>query len=61
MRTRLGREVRVRTRRPLGAIVAVRISREMLTAIDAEATKRDIWMSDVIREAIAAHLDKEKT
>ena len=48
----LGREIRVRRRKKVGALVAIRMSREMLVALDEYARSHDMNLSETIREAV---------
>ena len=52
----LGEEVTMRIRKPVGAVFAVRMPREMLTALDDRARGTDRTISEVIRAAIDAYL-----
>lgn len=47
----LGEEVTVRSERPSGPVVAVRIPREVLTQLSAGAQTRGITVSELIRQA----------
>ena len=50
------RMTRLRVRRPVGAVLSVRMPSDLAVRIDEEATRRGVRLSDVVREAIEAYL-----
>jgi hypothetical protein len=42
----------VRTRKPAGAVLSVRVPRELVIAVDDYARERESTMSEVVREAL---------
>lgn len=43
-------------RRPVGAVLSVRVSSELAARLAEEASRRGVHLSDVVRAALEAHL-----
>lgn len=56
MTDNLGERVKARIRKPVGAVFAVRMTGEMLAALDSTARATDRTISEVVRAAIDAYL-----
>lgn len=51
-RVSLGRQVEARLKPPAGAIVAVRMPRDLLARVSDYASTREMTVSDLIRDAL---------
>lgn len=56
MMSMLGRRVRVRIRKPVGAVLAVRLPSDLLSRLDERARVEDTTLSDIVRRAIGDYL-----
>jgi hypothetical protein len=51
-----GEVIAVRTRKPAGAVLSVRVPRELVIALDDFVTEHQVSMSDVVREAVEFYM-----
>lgn len=54
-------DLTVRTRRPAGAVLSVRVPRDLAVAVDEFASSHKQSMSDVVREALEEYLTAAST
>ena len=52
----LGKRIKLRRRKPVGAVLCVRVTRERLVELSDRAEAEDVYLSEIVRRAIDAYL-----